>query len=151
MAYIPLKIKLGRWPIFGQKQGLTPLEKSHFFDFFNFLFLYLRKRFFGFFSFFQTKKAEQEISDKLYWSIERRPDLLERSKCHWRLLSLENVCMCSTQKMYVVVQIYPWFYSLPYMTTDTQQHRKIKFKPRIKLNQNMNTQEGKHFYFNFLK
>ena len=67
------------------------------------------------------------------------------------MLSLENVCMCTTQQMYVVVQIYPWFYSLSYMTTDTQQQRKIEFKPRIKLNQNMNTQEGKHFYFNFLK
>ena len=67
------------------------------------------------------------------------------------MLSRENVCMCTTQQMYVVVQIYPWFYSLSYMTTDTQQQRKIEFKPRIKLNQNMNTQEGKHFYFNFLK
>ena len=47
--------------------------------------------------------------------------------------------------MYVVAQIYPWFYSLSYMTTDTQQKRKIEFKPRIKLNQDMNTQEGKHF------
>ena len=65
------------------------------------------------------------------------------------MLSRENVCMCSTQQMYVVVQIYPWFYSLSYMTTDTQQQRKIEFKPRIKLNQNMNTQEGKHFYLIF--
>ena len=65
------------------------------------------------------------------------------------MLSRENVCMCTTQQMYVVVQIYPWFYSLSYMTTDTQQQRKIEFKPRIKLNQNMNTQEGKHFYLIF--
>ena len=61
------------------------------------------------------------------------------------MLSLENVCMCTTQQMYVVVQIYPWFYSLSYMTTDTQQQRKIEFKPRIKLNQNMNTQEENTF------
>ena len=65
------------------------------------------------------------------------------------MLSRENVCMCTTQQMYVVVQIYPWFYSLSYMTTDTQQQSKIEFKPRIKLNQNMNTQEGKHFYLIF--
>ena len=60
-------------------------------------------------------------------------------------------CMCSTYEMYGVALIYPWFYSLLYMTTDTQQQRKKEFKPRIKLNQNMNTQEGKHFYFNFRK
>ena len=84
-------------------------------------------------------------------SIERKPDLWERSECPWRLLSLENRRMCSTQEMYVVVQIYPWFYSLSHMATDTQRQRKIEFKPRIKLNQNINTQEGKHFYFNFLK
>ena len=65
------------------------------------------------------------------------------------MLSRENVCMCTTQQMYVVVQIYPWFYSLSYMTVDTQQQRKIEFKPRIKLSQNMNTQEEKHFYLIF--
>ena len=59
--------------------------------------------------------------------------------------------MRSTQQMYVVVQIYPWFHSLSYMTTDTQQQRKIEFKPRIKLNQNMNTQEGKQLLFQFSK
>ena len=50
-----------------------------------------------------------------------------------------------TQKMNVVVQIYPWFHSLSYMTTDTKKQRKVEFKPRIKLNQNMNTNEEKHF------
>ena len=65
------------------------------------------------------------------------------------MLSLENVCMCTTQQMYVVVQIYPWFYSLSYMTTDTQQQRKIEFKPRIKLNQNMNTQKENTFISTF--
>ena len=33
----------------------------------------------------------------------------------------------TTQEMYVVVQIYPWFYSLSYMSSDTQQQRKTEF------------------------
>ena len=32
--------------IFGQNHGLTPLEKSQFFDFMNLLFLYARQAFF---------------------------------------------------------------------------------------------------------
>ena len=37
---IALKKKtMGKWPIFDQNHGLTPLEKSQFFDFFNLLFL----------------------------------------------------------------------------------------------------------------
>ena len=35
-----------KWPIFGENHGLTPLEKSQFFDFLNFLVLYVRKLFF---------------------------------------------------------------------------------------------------------
>ena len=35
-----------KWPIFDQNHGLTPLEKSQFFDLFNFVFLYPRKAFF---------------------------------------------------------------------------------------------------------
>ena len=34
-----LKKEMEKWPFFGQNHGLTPLEKSHFFDFFYFLFL----------------------------------------------------------------------------------------------------------------
>ena len=37
--YIALKQKMEKWPIFDQNQGLTPLEKWQFFDFFNFLVL----------------------------------------------------------------------------------------------------------------
>ena len=35
-----------KWPIFDQNHGLTPLEKSQFSDFLNFLFLKSRKAFF---------------------------------------------------------------------------------------------------------
>ena len=35
-----------KWPFFDQNDGLTPLEKSQFFDFLNFLFLQARKAFF---------------------------------------------------------------------------------------------------------
>ena len=35
-----------KWPILDQKDGLTPLQKSQFFDFFNFVFLQPRKAFF---------------------------------------------------------------------------------------------------------
>ena len=41
-----LKKKLEKWPFLDQDHGLTPLEKSHFFDFLNFLFLRRRKSFF---------------------------------------------------------------------------------------------------------
>ena len=34
-----LKKKLEKWPFLDEKHGLTPLEKSQFFDFLNFLFL----------------------------------------------------------------------------------------------------------------
>ena len=37
-----------KWPIFDENHGLTPLEKSQFFDDLNFLFLWPRKAFFGF-------------------------------------------------------------------------------------------------------
>ena len=35
-----------KWPFFDQNHGLTPLEKSQFFDFLNFFFLQARKAFF---------------------------------------------------------------------------------------------------------
>ena len=34
-----------KWPVFHQNHGLTPLEKSQFFDFYNLLFLWRRKGF----------------------------------------------------------------------------------------------------------
>ena len=34
-----LKKTMGKWPMFDQNHGLTPLEKSQFFDFLNLLFL----------------------------------------------------------------------------------------------------------------
>ena len=43
---LSLKKKMEKWPIFDQNLGLTPLEKSQFFDFFNFVFLQPRKGFF---------------------------------------------------------------------------------------------------------
>ena len=43
IAYIALKKKSEKWPFFDQNHGLTPLEKSQFFDFLNFLFLQQRK------------------------------------------------------------------------------------------------------------
>ena len=37
-----------KWPFFDQNHGLTPLEKSQFFDFLNFFFFYgLERRFSG--------------------------------------------------------------------------------------------------------
>ena len=42
-----------KWPIFDQNHGQTPLEKSQFCDFFNFLFLQPKK---GFFSFYNIVK-----------------------------------------------------------------------------------------------
>ena len=39
MAYIAEKKKLEKWQFLDQNHGLTPLEKSQFFDFLNFLFL----------------------------------------------------------------------------------------------------------------
>ena len=41
-----LKKRLGKWPFLHESHMLTPLEKCQFFDFLNFLFLYLRKAFF---------------------------------------------------------------------------------------------------------
>ena len=38
---------LEKWLVFGQNHGLNPLEKCQFLDFLNFLFLQLRKAFFG--------------------------------------------------------------------------------------------------------
>ena len=46
-AYIALKKKMEKWPIFDQNHGLTPLEKCQFFDCLNFLLLQPRKAFFG--------------------------------------------------------------------------------------------------------
>ena len=46
LPYIIFKIKMEKWPIFDQNHGLTTLEKSQFFDFFNFVFLQPRKAFF---------------------------------------------------------------------------------------------------------
>ena len=40
------KKQLEKWPFLDQNHGLTPLEKCHFFDFLNFLFLQPRKAFF---------------------------------------------------------------------------------------------------------
>ena len=36
-----------KWPIFEENHGLTPLEKSQFFDFLNLLFLYPREAYFS--------------------------------------------------------------------------------------------------------
>ena len=41
-----LKKRLEKWPFFDQNYGLTPLEKSQFFDFLNVLFSRLDRRFF---------------------------------------------------------------------------------------------------------
>ena len=41
-----LKKKLEKWPILDENYGLTPLEKCHFFDVLNFLFLWPKKAFF---------------------------------------------------------------------------------------------------------
>ena len=46
-AKLPKKKKLEKWPFLGQNHGLTRLEKCQFFYFLNFLFLQLRKAFFG--------------------------------------------------------------------------------------------------------
>ena len=39
LAYIALKKKLKKWPFLDENHGLTPLEKSQFFDYLNFFFL----------------------------------------------------------------------------------------------------------------
>ena len=41
------KRKMEKWPILDQNRGLTPLQKSQFFDFLNLLFLEPRKAFFS--------------------------------------------------------------------------------------------------------
>ena len=46
LAYIALKKKLKKWPFLDENHGLTPLEKSQFFDYLNFFFLQPRKAFF---------------------------------------------------------------------------------------------------------
>ena len=46
LAYIAWKKKIQKWAFLDQIHGLTPLEKSQFFDFLNFLFLWLRKAFY---------------------------------------------------------------------------------------------------------
>ena len=43
-----------KWPFFDQNHGLTPLEKSQFFDFLNFFFLQVRKMRF---TIFQNEKT----------------------------------------------------------------------------------------------
>ena len=43
---LPKKRNLKKWSSLDQKQGSSPLEKSQFFDFFNFLFLQHKKAFF---------------------------------------------------------------------------------------------------------
>ena len=44
---LPRKKKMEKWLFLDKNHGLTPLEKCQCFDFFNFLFLKLRKAFFG--------------------------------------------------------------------------------------------------------
>ena len=39
LAYITENKNMEKWPILDQNNGLTPLEKSQFFDFSNILFL----------------------------------------------------------------------------------------------------------------
>ena len=46
LVYISLKKKLEKWPFLDQNHGLMPLEKCQFFDFLNFLFYSLERRFF---------------------------------------------------------------------------------------------------------
>ena len=47
LAYIAKKKKdMDKWPFFHQNHGLTPLEKSQFFDFLNFFFYGLERGFF---------------------------------------------------------------------------------------------------------
>ena len=46
LAHIALKKKMEKWPILDQNHGLTPLNKTQFFDFFNFLFPQPKKAFF---------------------------------------------------------------------------------------------------------
>ena len=46
LVYIAKKKKLEKWQFLDKNHGLTPLKKSQFFDFLNFLFLQPRKAFF---------------------------------------------------------------------------------------------------------
>ena len=46
LAYIAKKKNLDKWPVLDQNHGLTPLEKSQFFDYSELLFLQPRKAFF---------------------------------------------------------------------------------------------------------
>ena len=46
LAYIAKKKKFEKWALLDQNHGLTPLEKSQFFDFLNFLLLQPKKAFF---------------------------------------------------------------------------------------------------------
>ena len=48
-----------KWPFFDENYGLTPLEKSQFFDFLNFLFLWARKAFF----------CSRRLENTLSWPI----------------------------------------------------------------------------------
>ena len=43
---LPKKKQLKKWPFLDQNHGLTPLEKCQFFDFLNFFFYSLERRFF---------------------------------------------------------------------------------------------------------
>ena len=44
--YCLKKKKIKKWPFLHQNHGLTPLQKCQLLDFFNFLFLYVRKALF---------------------------------------------------------------------------------------------------------
>ena len=46
LSILPKKKKLGKWPFLDQNQELTPLGKCQFFDFLNFFFFILERRFF---------------------------------------------------------------------------------------------------------
>ena len=60
---------LEKWPFWDQNHGLTRLEKCHFFDFFNFFFLKLRKAFFC-----------SRISSKTFcWPILPKKRMLQKS------------------------------------------------------------------------
>ena len=69
LAYIATKKKFQKWPFLDQNDGLTPSEKSQFFDFLNLLFLQPRKAFFFRFGMSQTTFS---------WSILRQKKKLEK-------------------------------------------------------------------------
>ena len=69
LAYIATKKKFQKWPFLDENDGLTPSEKSQFFDFLNFLFLSPRKAFF-----FRSRMSQTTFS----WSILRQKKKLEK-------------------------------------------------------------------------